>query len=106
MPKLESLFLIGHAHPALPGHFPGMPVVPGVVVLDQVLGVLATLVEIDAQRVDLPQVKFVEPLLPGQVAHIKIEVETNRAWFRVERHATPGTSVAIASGSVQWRDVQ
>ncbi len=105
MPKFESLFLIGNAHRALPGHFPGRPVVPGVVVLDQVISLLATQIDIDAQLIDLPQVKFIEPLLPGQVARIEMEVEANRARFRVGRCATQDAGTVIASGGLQWRNV-
>lgn len=52
-------------HPALPGHFPGYAVVPGVVILDQVLQALA--VWQPGSRVDsFATVKFVSPLLPQQ----------------------------------------
>jgi 3-hydroxyacyl-[acyl-carrier-protein] dehydratase len=99
MPKFESLLMIGHAHPSLPGHFPGAPVVPGVVVLDAVLALLATRIDGDRDRWQLPQVKFAEPLLPGEVARIALDIDdaAGRARFRVQR----GASV-IASGSVQW----
>ena len=33
-------FTIPADHPALPGHFPGQPIVPGVVVLDRVVEVI------------------------------------------------------------------
>lgn len=98
MPKLQSLLLIGAAHPALAGHFPGAPVVPGVVVLDQVLQLLATWPGFDARRLDLPQVKFLEPLLPGAVASIDIDIDTDRARFQVSR-----SGATIANGSVCWR---
>jgi 3-hydroxymyristoyl/3-hydroxydecanoyl-(acyl carrier protein) dehydratase len=32
----EATFAVPASHPSLPGHFPGAPVVPGVVVLDLV----------------------------------------------------------------------
>ncbi len=65
-------FAIGPDHPALPGHFPGRPVVPGVVVLDRVLDAIeAAHGPLGALR--LPQVKFVRPLLPGQAADIVVE---------------------------------
>lgn len=98
MPRFESLFVIGHAHPALPGHFPGQPVVPGVVILDQVLALLAGAAGVDSFWLDLPQAKFAEPLLPGQIAHIEIDTEQERARFRVSRD-----TAVIANGSLHWR---
>lgn len=65
-------FAIDADHPALPGHFPGRPVVPGVVVLDRVLAAIeAAHGPLGALR--LPQVKFVRPLLPGEEARIELE---------------------------------
>jgi 3-hydroxyacyl-[acyl-carrier-protein] dehydratase len=93
-------FVIEPDHPALPGHFPGRPVVPGVVVLDRVLAAIeAAHGPLGALR--LPQVKFVQPLLPGEAARIEIDpVMADAApprWrFRVLRGET-----VIASGDVQ-----
>jgi 3-hydroxymyristoyl/3-hydroxydecanoyl-(acyl carrier protein) dehydratase len=90
-------FAVPHDHPALPGHFPGRPVVPGVVVLERVLEAIeAAHGPLGALR--LPQVKFVQPLLPGERADIAIEAlagDVPRWKFRVTRDA-----VAIASGEV------
>jgi 3-hydroxymyristoyl/3-hydroxydecanoyl-(acyl carrier protein) dehydratase len=87
-------FAIASDHPSLRGHFPGYPVVPGVVVLEQVLaeierahGALGTL--------RLPQVKFVQPLLPDENADIELTGAAPRWKFRVLRGDT-----LIASGEV------
>src|SRR3546814_6702994 len=65
-----SGFVIGDDHPALPGHFPGRPIVPGVVILDRVLDAIeAAHGPLGALR--LPQVKFLRPLLPGQAAWVE-----------------------------------
>ena len=87
-------FSIPPDHPSLPGHFPGRPVVPGVVVLDRVIEAIeARHGPLGAMR--LPQVKFVQPLLPGEVADIAIDDDTGRWRFRVTRDGAP-----IASGEV------
>jgi 3-hydroxymyristoyl/3-hydroxydecanoyl-(acyl carrier protein) dehydratase len=39
-PARLGQFIIAADHPALPGHFPGNPIVPGVVLLDETLALI------------------------------------------------------------------
>ena len=71
-------------HPALAGHFPGNPIVPGVVLLAAVLELAGT----GCAR--LPSVRFHAPLRPGEEFEIRIEQQR----FSVRRGDT-----LIASGS-------
>ena len=87
-------FVVASSHPCLPGHFPGRPLVPGVVVLDHVLAAI----ERDHGALGplrLPQVKFLRPLLPDEVANVVLEGAAPRWRFRVLRGAD-----LIASGEV------
>jgi 3-hydroxyacyl-[acyl-carrier-protein] dehydratase len=63
--SFEVLRTIGANHPALPGHFPGAPIVPGVVILDEILAALAQWR--DDSRVSVVRtIKFLAPLEPEQ----------------------------------------
>lgn len=87
-------FEIAPDHPSLPGHFPGRPLVPGVVLLERVLvAIQAGHGPLGSLR--LPQVKFVEPLLPGERARVELEGAAPRWRFRVLRG-----DALLASGEV------
>ncbi len=58
-------FSVPAHHPCLPGHFPGRPVVPGVVLLDEVFG-LVLAGRPGARIAAIETVKFLAPVLPGQ----------------------------------------
>ena len=95
-------FAVDSDHPCLPGHFPGRPLVPGVVVLERVIAA------IEAEHgplpgLRLPQVKFVQPLLPQQDAQIELETLGPGRWrFRVRREdqlIASGEAVADGAGA-------
>jgi 3-hydroxymyristoyl/3-hydroxydecanoyl-(acyl carrier protein) dehydratase len=57
----------------LPGHFPGEPIVPGVVILDEILAVLNEW-HAGARLTGIPVVKFLAPLKPDQKFTIRLSV--------------------------------
>lgn len=64
-PPFEFSGHIPADHPALAGHFPGYPVTPGVVLLNQVAKACRHW-RPAARIASWPQVKFVSPLLPEE----------------------------------------
>jgi 3-hydroxyacyl-[acyl-carrier-protein] dehydratase len=67
---------IGADHPSLPGHFPGTPIVPGVVILDEVLAALMKWHEGSHVTV-ISAVKFLAPLKPDQPFVISLDSSGN-----------------------------
>jgi 3-hydroxymyristoyl/3-hydroxydecanoyl-(acyl carrier protein) dehydratase len=53
-------------HPAFAGHFPGRPIVPGVVLLDEALRAIAAAEGFSACAWKLGSAKFVRPVGPGE----------------------------------------
>lgn len=68
-----TVLCIPHDHPSLAGHFPGQPVVPGVLLLDQIIAAAETWLGTAVTLQSLPQVKFIAPLLPGQQAQLELK---------------------------------
>lgn len=87
--KHQARFVIPAEHPSLPGHFPGTPVVPGVVVLDQVLQACEQWQGHALRARELRQVKFHSPLLPGQRADVFLAIEGAALTFRITRDDQP-----------------
>ena len=67
----EKQSVIVADHPSLAGHFPGHPITPGVVILDEVIQMLTEQWP-DRQPIEIPIVKFLAPLRPEQPFIIRI----------------------------------
>ncbi|MHB8747223.1 MAG: hypothetical protein ACYC7I_11995 [Gammaproteobacteria bacterium] len=52
-------------HPAFAGHFPGTPILPGVVLLDTALRAIAAATGIALDGCEISAVKFLSPARPG-----------------------------------------
>ncbi len=78
-------------HPAFAGHFPGHPLLPGVVLLSWVMEALAampTLAERLGASPSIEQVKFLAPVGPGQRVRVRLEAGTRGVAFEVTRGET------------------
>jgi 3-hydroxyacyl-[acyl-carrier-protein] dehydratase len=96
--SFQSTFRIDGDHPALAGHFPSRPVVPGVILLDRVA---AALERWRGQRiVALIQVKFLLPLLPEQDAEIRLRDEGKNIRFDIFHNDRPSASGIVQTQSI------
>ncbi len=76
---------IGADHPALPGHFPGRPIVPGVVLLETVLAGAERWLARSLRVGALQQAKFTRPLLPEQAATVSLALRGDELKFEIVR---------------------
>ncbi|HJW01915.1 MAG TPA: hypothetical protein VJ548_01430 [Azospira sp.] len=84
-------------HPAFPGHFPGRPITPGVVLLDQALIFLGQVLGTPISACRLGAAKFLSPVAPGETLTFTFQPRGANG-VQVDIHA--GERLA-ASASVQ-----
>lgn len=63
--RIAGTMRFSASHPALPGHFPGRPLVPGVLLLDAALALIAA-ANPGTAPAGLARVKFLAPIAPDQ----------------------------------------
>jgi acyl-CoA synthetase (AMP-forming)/AMP-acid ligase II/3-hydroxymyristoyl/3-hydroxydecanoyl-(acyl carrier protein) dehydratase len=90
-------FRVAASHPSLPGHFPGRPIVPGVLILDHVIESLRERTGRDVTR--MPRVKFSSPLLAEEAAWVQFTRREASLSFRVSA-LRGGVQQVIAEGSL------
>ncbi len=89
-------------HPAFAGHFPGLPIVPGVLLLDEALFAIAAVMEVRLEGCTLTAVKFRSVVRPGQALLLRFESPSpGSVRFAIE---SDGAAVADGVLSVPTRD--
>jgi 3-hydroxyacyl-[acyl-carrier-protein] dehydratase len=70
----ETTWPVAPDHPAFAGHFPGAPILPGVLLLDAVLRWAETVT--DSVAGPIGSAKFLSPVLPGEVLSLALVCAT------------------------------
>jgi 3-hydroxyacyl-[acyl-carrier-protein] dehydratase len=81
----QPLFIAAD-HPVFAGHFPGAPVVPGVLVLSCVLDAADQWLGAAVHPLRLRQAKFPAPWLPGMAVQATLERQGHELRFQVTAH--------------------
>jgi 3-hydroxymyristoyl/3-hydroxydecanoyl-(acyl carrier protein) dehydratase len=71
-------------HPALAGHFPGVPILPGVLLLDETLRALTAEGALERPHWRIRAAKFLKPVRPGETLLVEHEALINgsvRFWI-------------------------
>jgi 3-hydroxymyristoyl/3-hydroxydecanoyl-(acyl carrier protein) dehydratase len=97
----ERIVTIGTEHPSLAGHFPDHPVVPGVVMLGEIMNAIRKMAKVNIAFVGMPSAKFMSPLNPGEPLTIRLDQQGDGT---MEFICTTGSRL-IASGCLRYRIV-
>ncbi|MXN75000.1 AMP-binding protein [Burkholderia sp. 4701] len=74
-----TTFTIPADHPALPGHFPGHPIVPGVVLLDHAITAIGAALNRPLHAWRLGSAKFPSPAAPGEPLDLAFDAAASGA---------------------------
>ena len=97
MAEAGRYFSVPARHPIFAGHFPGRPIVPGVMLLEWVLEEIARLRGCAPSALRIREVKFFTPLAPDSRAELHFELAVQRCAFSIQL----GTAT-IARGIMEW----
>jgi acyl-coenzyme A synthetase/AMP-(fatty) acid ligase/3-hydroxymyristoyl/3-hydroxydecanoyl-(acyl carrier protein) dehydratase len=87
-------FVMSQDDPVAQGHFPGNPVVPAALILDEVVRKAERRLALPARAWEVSSAKFLSPLRPGEVLRIDLEVSAEAE----VRFACATNDRAVASG--------
>lgn len=97
---VETVLAIARDHPAYAGHFAGRPILPGVVILAEVLAVIEAATQLPPERWEIANAKFLEPVIPGAPLTLVHEATASGS----VRFEVRSADAVVASGMLARRD--
>ncbi|RQV72304.1 acyl-CoA synthetase family protein [Burkholderia anthina] len=103
-PSPSLAFTIAADHPALPGHFPGHPVVPGVVLLDHAIHAIGAALNRPLHAWRLGAAKFLSPVAPGEPLDLAYDAAAGGAIRFTVRAGSREVATGVLSAPPAARD--
>jgi 3-hydroxymyristoyl/3-hydroxydecanoyl-(acyl carrier protein) dehydratase len=97
MGALDPVWRVPADHPAFAGHFPGHPILPGVVLLDRAVLLAQQRLGADSAAWRVSQAKFLSPCGPGDELAFELQEGARGGWTFVVRCGERD----VASGQLQ-----
>lgn len=101
MSTYRASFIVPADHPAFPGHFPGNPMVPAVVLLEFVERALAQALGRTVRIGAIPTMKFQRPLPPATPFEVELAFAPESRAVRFVCRAAHGE---LAQGRLEYAD--
>ncbi len=98
--RVETTLAVARDHPAYEGHFPGHPILPGVVILAEVMAAIEALTASAPAQWEISNAKFLDPVKPGTALTLIHEVLDSGS-VRFEVRSPDGI---VANGTLARRE--
>ena len=93
----KARFDIPIDHPCFPGHFPGQPILPGVLLLDRVMSLAQISLGKPLNECTVYNVKFLAAVMPGDVLDVQLtSTNLNEYKFTVRIFQAGGAEGVVA----------
>lgn len=99
MNDFNAHLVVPHDHPSLAGHFPGRPIVPGVVLLDAVLDAIRSHADTTIALQSIVSAKFLQAVLPAQRVDVAIKLAAEDAGRWKARFVATHEGAPVMEGS-------
>lgn len=100
MTRLDRTWQVPAEHPAFAGHFPGYPIVPGVVLLDRVLQLAQAQLGNTVGGWRVKQVKFLKPCGPLDELRFELQFDVREDSVGTWLFSVRTSDHEVASGSL------
>ncbi len=92
-------------HPCFPGHFPGQPILPGVLLLERVMSLAQTSLGRSHNECTVYNIKFLAAVVPGDVLDVQLASTNSNEYKFTVRICQAGGAEGVLACSGQLRMV-